>query len=331
MKNLSVHFGNLFQTGGPISETRIKSFAIDHLVKIAHFNTGGQYDAMLNDTQLAYTAFFGEITDEDAMKALQKSRTRSVDLFIKSFKGQISDVRDVIASVLKAKSPEYLEFFPRGVSEYTNATKSNIDVLLDRFKVKIISFSTSFSAVFVAQVKAFSDQYDMARGAQLATKEDVSAYIGTTAEKREKLEKQMSKNVMTLAIEFYDEPEKALAFFNQGLLRKRSHPKTGEINSEYTLAVPEGMNVIADFTLKNEPGYYLLIANTGGGPVFFYSAADTTGLPVPATAIELAAGAEGTYSAAQLGSPGNPYLFFFIKEPDSEGEVTISEVDSPDI
>ena len=70
MKNLNVHFGNLFTSGNPISDLAVKSFTEDHLVKTAHFNTGGQYDTMLNDTQGAYTNFYGEIKDEKVRKAL---------------------------------------------------------------------------------------------------------------------------------------------------------------------------------------------------------------------------------------------------------------------
>lgn len=328
MKNLVGIFGNLFAAGAVASDLHTKNFSEDLLVRITHYNDLGQYDVMLNDTQAAHTAFFGEITSEDILKALRMGRTRSVDIIIDRFKTNISHYEDVINVKYLKEDPKYIEVFPQGVTEYSKASKTNITVLFTRIGTWVTTNAAGFDPAFVTEVSGYLTDYNTARGEQLDKKQDVKAAIFTSADARTALELQLSKNLLNLAIEFMDEPAKGCAFFNQNLLNPtHRHPQGEDSTGIYTLAIPVGVKKMAEFQLIDEPDYYLLISNTGACSVYGYTCADETGLPVAATPFMLEPGESMVYSYIELGS--KPNLFFYTESPDTEGEVTIDQVDSP--
>ncbi len=320
--------GNLFDVGERASDLHTKNFSSDMIIKITNRNTQGQYDVPLNLLEARYTAFYGEITNKDIKLALQQSRTRSVDIQIANFKKKLPYISGVIGNAFPENEGIYQEFFPHGVTEYSNANKTTIEVLLTRLKTGVTTHSGQLTPAFVTEVSGFLLSYNTARGVQLQLKDDVHSAVLTKAQQRENLEKEMTKFLHTLAIEFIDTPEVGRAFYNQNLLNPtHRNPKGGDAKGKLLLAIPVLTKVRADFELQNQPDYYLLLENTGTEPVFAYTCSDTTGEPVPAEPFKIMPGEKPVMSYAQLGA--RPYIFFYIESHNNAGEISITQVDAP--
>ncbi|MEI6122529.1 MAG: hypothetical protein WCQ95_02765 [Bacteroidota bacterium] len=297
---------------------------------IAHYNTSGQYDTMLTETETAHNAYYGEINNEDVTLALRKSHTLSVDITITNLKLDIRKDESTIKSKFFSDTPTYLEVFPRGLNEYNIANKTNIEILLNRLKHFGTTHALSFDSAFVTKLTGYLTNYLAARGPQLATKQDTKDLILTTAQIRTALEHQITKNILTLALANITTPEVAQAFFNQKLLHPTHHHPQGDQNTgEYILPVLANQTALADFTLQNQPDYYLLLANTGATVLQAYTCDHITGLPIPLSMIELLPGTEKVFSYAELGA--RSYLFFINPSPDTDGEISITQLDTPTV
>ena len=322
MRKLEFNFGNLMDTGVHASDLHFKTFVIDHDVRTTHYNTAGQYAAMQAATQPKIAAFIGEHDTEDFTKGVKKGTTRTVDTFIVDFKSDLELNEKTIGSVFLTSSADYLHFFPTGMTEYSNATKTTIETLLNRFKQAITAHSTSFAPAFVTKMQGYITTYLHIRNLQLDKKEDVKGFILTTDELRRKLELQISINIHTLAIEFIEEPAKGLAFFNQSLLNpSHHHPQDGTNTGPYLLQLPIGETSRAKIEMVNEITFFLLIKNNRTTPMYGYTCDHIEGLPVSATLIEWQPAEEKILSYAQLG--GKPYLFFYTESTEIVGEASI--------
>ena len=200
--------------------------------------------------------------------------------------------------------------------------------MINRLKAAVDNHVALFDTVFVTLIHGFKTRYDNARGIQLTKKEDVTAGVITKADARLNLEKQLTINLLNLAIEFIDNPEQGWAFFNQNLLNPtHKHPQGGELKGKYVLDILTNVKTMADFKLKNETDYYLLLKNTSTELIFGYTCKDTSGNPIPITYFKLEPGASKIFSYAELG--GMEYLFFYTESTEIVGQVTIEQVNAP--
>jgi hypothetical protein len=328
MINLDKLFGNLFDSGTQASELHLKNFVQDLMIRIAHYNTGGQYDSMLNAIEAVYTLFFGEITNKDVKLALQQSRTRSVDIVMENFKKDIKIIYKTVTLKYALTDPPYQEVFPYGATEYHEINKTTADTLFTRLETFAGNHAGEFDAAFITKLKGYITSFNAARGIQLAAKEDVTGAVLTKSNARIKLEKAVSVCLHQVAIEFIDDPKQGRAFFNQRLLFPSHHNPQGGTEEDYVLPIPVNVKAKADFEMKNEPDYYLLMSNTGQVNITGYTTDDPTGLTFDSsTKFTMVPGNELIKSYAQMGS--HKFLFFYTESTDTAGEVTIEQVDAP--
>jgi len=322
MKKIILFFGNIFRIGKPASDLHYKTYGKDHEVRIIHYNTAGQYDDMLAATSAALQTWTNELNIEDFTKGVKKGKTGTVDTFFVDFKADMTVNEKTIGSQFGPSTETYIEFFPKGLNEYSIANKTTIETLLSRLKSAVTAHSTSFQPAFVTKLQGYSTIYENIRNLQLGKKEDVKDFILTTDELRAKLEKQITINIHTLAIEYIDEPEKAAAFFNQSLLNpSHHHPQDDNNAGPYLLPLPIGETIRAKIELVDEMTFFLLIKNNRTTPMYGYTSDHITGEPASATPIAWQPAEEKIFSYAQLG--GKPYLFFYTESTEIVGEVII--------
>jgi hypothetical protein len=225
MKELTSYFKNIFPKGDKIPDLTMNNFFQDHVVKIEHFNTANQYDTMLNATKTLSKDYFDAITDKDIKSARSISHTRKVDTLVRTFKKSLPNYERVIGLKFSPDKDIYQEFFPHGMKEYYKASKSNVDELMLRLWNAASAHSSSFDAAFVDGLEQSLLGYKQARAAQLAAKVDLGAATLAKRQARLRIELQITRNVLALAIEFLEEPKKGLAFFDTSLLKLHQHKK----------------------------------------------------------------------------------------------------------
>jgi hypothetical protein len=202
-----------------ISDDSLKKFVQKHLAQAAAKNGGGLFTTMIADTLTAYTNYFGAIDDEDVKHAVQQSLTMAADNLIKTFKSSVSQQEGTIRGKWNVNDPVYQEFFPHGLTEYGNATKANIEMLMNRMAVASAAHVADLGAPFVTIWTNIKSNYATARTSQLAKIAEVGAAKTTTASNRNELETQIFKNQFTVGMNFPGNVDECMDFFDQSIIR----------------------------------------------------------------------------------------------------------------
>lgn len=312
MINLETFFESHFDTP-KISDDKMKRFTFDHIQRIISNNGSGVYNTMLNATVNAYNSYFGAINDEDTKEAVQQSRTIIADAFFNQFIKTVQQKEGTIKGLYGKGSAAYEEFFPHGMSEYDQATKANIEMLMARMVNASTAHQADLGLAFVTIFTDLQSNYHDAYVAQHQQFGTVDASKTVTSVTRDVVEIQVGKNVLTLAIEFFGNPVRVNDFFDQSIIRP------DEAGSEvFEGNVPSAAaNLIAE--KEWTPDTKLKLENKGGTNLRFFltPAADS---PLPVTGVELSANEEKEILASELGDTANRFFRVFNMSESDEGK-----------
>ena len=322
MINFAVFFKVHFDTD-KLSDDKIKRYTQSHIERIRANNAANKYDAMIAATLAAYEDYYGAISDESTNEAIKQAATMTVDAIITEFKAEVSFMEGVIKNAFRTNKSGYEEFFPFGLSEYTVATKSNIEMLMDRMVNACANNSGKLPAGFEANVKALRDSYNNQRSDQLQKIGTVADDKARAATLRNVLEIQLSRNLLDLAKEYLGDPVNGLKFFDQSIVRTESSKPgepgnggtvfTGSVNPESKVIIMEGgFTDVTVFTFEN----------SGEAPLRLYTAADPADA-VPDNAPELQPGEEDEFTPAQLGAAGNTFLMVYNPDAGLNGDYVV--------
>ena len=314
-----IHFDN-----EKISDDKIKRYTQSHIERIFANNTSHKYDAMLAATTAAYDNYYNAISAETTNEGIKQSATKSVDSILAEFKAEVSSMEGVIARAFRNEPSKIEEFFPFGLSEYSNASKSNAEMLMDRIVNACGNNSGKLPADFDVQVKTIRQSYTDLRKVQLRKIGTVADDKARAALNRNILERQLMLNLLDLAKEYLGDPVNGLKFFDLSILKTESSKpgEGGNGNTVFTGSVNAGSKVIimeSGFTADT----IIILENSGEAVLQLYTAAKADD-PVPENAPELQPGEEDEFTAAQLGAAGNGFLMVYNPESELNGDYVLT-------
>ena len=308
-----IKFENYFKvllTQKHISEASLLRFLEDHLHRLMSNNPEGKYDALIAALTQLFDEYRAAIDERNLNQALQESMTKTVDKIISDFKRQISRKEYIILDIWDIKSPEYKEFYPRGLDEYSRATKGNTESLMTRFIATCELHTDDLPEGFAEKFIALQSSY-------ISNREEQLRLIGATdgnrlnvAEKREAVVKQVTKNLLLIAVDFLDKPRMVKVYFDQSIVRrpekKKSAKQAPEVFSEAVPPETKAVIIHGGF----DAGTSFHIVNTGSVNLKFYTA-NMPDESVPGNALELAPGEEDDVLGSQLGADSNLFLMAY--------------------
>lgn len=226
MRNLRSFFVNVFATR-ELSDDRLRQFTEVNLRRMAANNPGGALTARLAATTVAYDAFFGGIQDEATRTAIQQGLTLTMNAALEEFIRAVRRREGTIKSEFDRPSTVYEEFFPRGLSEYNQASLATVETLMDRFARAAARHAEVLGKPFAERFAALKVGFTAARAAQLTVMGEVKGVKVGTAEARTALEDELMDNLLTLAMRFKRQPEAGMAYFDQSILHPSGGPAAG--------------------------------------------------------------------------------------------------------
>lgn len=219
MMNLRNFFKVIFDDER-ISDEKLAKFTEIHIQKLAANNSNGRYTGLISETSAAYEAYFGAMKDEDTKFAIQQSHTKSMNAVFEEFKKTVSQKEGLVRSIWNVDTPTYQEFFPLGVTEYSTSTLANVEVLMNRLVAAGRAHEKDLGEAFINLFADIQTRFVAARTAQLHKKGEVSGSKDAAVKKRGELERQLMKNLLTLAIEYMGDPDRGMDFFDQSFVHK---------------------------------------------------------------------------------------------------------------
>jgi hypothetical protein len=214
-----------------ITSPRLANFGTDCLTRLTTANTTGEYTPLIATLTPLVATFNQELGDLDTTKAQQKGRTQTLQQQMAAFKKTMSAKRGVIADALGADSEAYLEFYPQGMSEYSNATIAQMPVLVKRINTAATAHAAALSPALVATLQGFENTWFATRTEQVRVKHMVSDNRSERSAARTSLETALLVTLFTIAAKFPGNAQECLTFFDFGLLEGKGRGKKKEGNS----------------------------------------------------------------------------------------------------
>ncbi len=278
-----------------ITNDRLKSFTEDHIQRLIVNNPGGIFTAILTAITTAYNNFFGDVASESLNKAVQEGKTVAMNEARKALEKNISENENLIAFTYRNNKSLYEEFYPLGITEYNDADLSSFDVITKRFKDVLESHAGDFTVDFVDEFIEKRGTFVTNRNAQLTAKAKVASERSDIATTRPALATQLTKNLLTIAMQYLGDETKCASYFDQTILdaafREAERKITAEIN-------PGATQNVFDNVSKGE--LQIRMKNLGED-VLNFGFVDAQDVSLVANTHPVAPGQVVTLSAAELG------------------------------
>lgn len=209
-------------TDPAISLNEILAFATDSHQRMIANNPGGAFTTNIAATATVI-ATLGTCSADDLTKlGLRKAAKQAKDTFRGTLPAAIQKIHGRVLVQYGDPSPQLTQCFPAGRSIWQTEVDDKIDdrlqALINALAPLIITMGGTASAEATALLSAWTALYN-------ASEASTAAKSFTQAEKkvaREALDRQLSLNVLTVAIKFIGQPEKAAVYFQQHLIE--DHP-----------------------------------------------------------------------------------------------------------
>ena len=321
MINLKKFFESPFKSL-KVGKDKLFKFFEDHKNRLEQAVADGEpFAAILSATITVFNNLKLSLGIQSGILAQKQAKTKTVDAIIKEFKTIIRLRYANILVKFPKKSDTYKEFFPHGLSEYTKASKASIERLMTQLIMALHDYKTELGDALLDEFVALQTAYVTAREAQLKKKKEVNSKGDNWELYLEVMQKQSFINLLTIALTYPDEPEKAKEFFDESIVKPHHYDKEGNVIEPYSLTVAATKTAVANISFSVDDK--LFIAVIGDASVFYYGAKTEDAL-CPATATEILPGESADVTGAMLGAPANKYLLFTNKDTTQETEVEIT-------
>jgi len=285
MIELVKYFKILFLSA-KISRQRLKDFAADHLTRLIANNPGAIFAILITDTTAALNAYVGNLEQESTAVSNQEGDTLGMDESKAALLLNISDNEKQVAYTYRNDNVKYKKFYPGGIMEYNDADLPTLETISGRYKGTLATNAADFTTDFVDAFNAAQQKFVDDRGTQTVSFSAVSTERGDIVSSKAKLAFQLTKNLLTIALQYLGQEEKAPVYFNQAILNAAF--KESIIKVDAILNPLETQNAFDSSTI---PTLNFKLTVEGAGSVFAGYAKDAV------TPIDVHTGKEGNASA----------------------------------
>lgn len=218
MRDITTYFENPFDAV-EISIPELLDYSGDHLQRMLNNNPAGAFTQRITATQAALNIVSSSTSSDIGKLGVRKIKKGAKDAFRKSLPGKIEKIAAVVTAKFGSGAlPEYL---PKGRSAFTKCkddlVKENLEVLRDA----LLEHQSDLGEAVVTDAQTLVNDWDAvfgdsesAGGAKTETASDLK-----TA--RQNLQLELFRNLLTLALAFPRQPEKATLYMQQSLLENR--------------------------------------------------------------------------------------------------------------
>ena len=211
-----------------LSTRSLLDFTHDHIHRLASHNDKGQHDELLSDTASRYEALGGKDASEQTKLAVQKARTSRKTAQREIIHEELSRIEGGLHSEFHRSSPEYLEFFPQGLSELRRSPEAGLLSLLDRLVTAGQTHAPDKVATFTTLRDDWKKVYDAASEGRAAKR----GTGGSRLTAKEALQIQLTRNLHLLGLHYLGQPDMAAALFDTSRLGRRQKSETAKANTQ---------------------------------------------------------------------------------------------------
>lgn len=303
MIDLIKYFRILF-TSPQISRERLRQFAESHIQRLMVNNPGGIYGAILAAITNAYSNFAGNLVDAATLEASAKALTLAMNDAQKAVHDKIRELEPLIDYTYRANRPVYLEFYPQGLTEYDAATQAVFQTIAQRFQAAMNAYVADFPPSETAAFNGLMTTYLTAINNELAGQGSVAGERTEIADTRLALCRQLTVNLLTIALNNVGNEAQAAVYFDQSIL-----DAAFATNSTAEGNLDPGATANAFSNTSKPDTQYRIKLNSEGTVRIGYKSTDSTPID-PTEGTEIVSGTDWQlFTATDLGyTSTNKYL-----------------------
>jgi len=201
-----------------LSDQKLRTYSDDQLIRIANNNPGGIYTGLITATTTAYTAYYGNMTNEAVILAVSEGLTVAMNGARTIVWDKLSTQQGLLVFLFGEESSIYQQFLPQGLTEYHNAALDNLTIILDRYETAAVAHLTAGYPLEVTAVATMIANYKAARTAQRDAFSQTDTLRTGRRETRKVLTVQLTRNLLILASDFIDNPDRFEDYYDAALL-----------------------------------------------------------------------------------------------------------------
>lgn len=237
-----------------LTDAKLRTYADDHLIRLANNNPGAVYTPLITATTALYTAYYGSMTSEATQEAVSEGLTIATNNAADAVLNKLSKQRDLVSYKFGTDSPIYQQFFPQGVDEYRRARLDDLTTLLDRY---MAAANLHLNAEFPTEVTDIGNliaAYIAARNAQRDAFSEVDTLRTGRRESRKALTLQLTRNILTLAIDFLDNPDGFDDYYDAQLLPMGAGGGSGDDDTDNPDTPVDTLAIVSGFVTDMSSG-----------------------------------------------------------------------------
>jgi len=258
-----------------IIDSRFQVFLRNLIASLTANNPAGVFTTLITNITADYNTYFGNFETKGVNIAERKGSTSSLDGVSRLFVTTVRSKYSLIESVYPKGSSVYIEFFPKGLTEFSSISRADIQSISHRMAVKATEYmATLGGAPFAAIFTTFETNITAALGTQNTGKSVVKTITSEVITNRSPVEDQTMKAMYAVGLQFWPNQATCRSYFDFSLLfGVASHPSVVESGVatalSNTLCIGTGIVATSVFTLKNKSDFPLTFfgAHTADGPV----------------------------------------------------------------
>ena len=229
------------------SNGNVLTYAAAHLdLMIAHDAT--RLAERITATSATLNTVEEGTTDELGKVAMRKSRTAAKAAFRTALPGHITKIHAAVVAAFGADGPEVLQCFPQGRGVFATSTDEALNNRLGQLVTGITPLSVSVGAIHVTAATGLATTWGTLYGAQGQAKGATSVSAEARAAAMSALKLELFKNLLTIALNDPEDPDRIDLLCPQNLLEGRSSPITPGATT-LTLASQDAQPRTAHFTM----------------------------------------------------------------------------------
>jgi hypothetical protein len=198
---------------------RLSNFSLYSITKFRNANVDNAYDEIIDKLVNAYTPFINGLSNIDTSLSVQKGKTLVLNAIKISFPAYMGEFESEIAHAIGGfGSPNYVAFYPRGLNEYTVATKTQMPLLVERVNTLAGKYAVELGTQRTTELQAFATQWHSALKEQSNTIGDVKDGRADRSTIRPNLEITLLEAIHLVGTQYPGNVAKCMSFFDFGLL-----------------------------------------------------------------------------------------------------------------
>jgi hypothetical protein len=218
MRDLHIYLTNPFDDPH-ISMDELVAFGTDHLARLIANNPGAVFAARITATTAALTGVGSAFTDDKTKLALRESKKLAKDAFRKALPAAIGKIYGAVEAQFGESGPQMKECFPKGRTVFSNCTDGALGEELQTLVNGVTDYQAQLGAPVLAAATALLTNWNAVFQTSETATGGKSSAQGAKNSARQALQLELFKNLLTLALNFPDQPEQLDVYMQQSLLQ----------------------------------------------------------------------------------------------------------------